>query len=82
MLGTRLKTGIAMAVALAVVLALDEWTAPWFWLWLVLAVVVTGLSSLELVGLLDQTSTRPSTSARQEAGRDRSRGRPSAHRLR
>lgn len=63
MLGTRLKTGIAMAVALAVVLALDEWTAPWFWLWLIIALVVTGLSSFELVGLLDQTSTRPSREA-------------------
>ena len=63
MLGTRLKTGIAMAVALVVVLALDEKTAPWFWLWLVVAVVVTTLSSLEVVGLLDQTSVRPSRGA-------------------
>jgi phosphatidate cytidylyltransferase len=60
MLGTRLVTGFTMAGLLIAVLFLDEWLAPWFPLWLVVSLVVTGLAALELVGLLDQTSARPS----------------------
>jgi phosphatidate cytidylyltransferase len=60
MLGTRLIYGFAMAGLLTAILVLDEWLAPWFPLWLVLSLVVTGAAALELVGLLDVTSARPS----------------------
>lgn len=63
MLATRLMTGTAMVAALVVVLALDEWMAPWFPLWLMVSLVVCGLSALELVELLNQTSARPSGNA-------------------
>jgi phosphatidate cytidylyltransferase len=42
------------------VLCADELLAPWFPFWFALAVVVMGTSALELVGLLDATSVRPS----------------------
>lgn len=60
MLGTRLIIGFAMAGALVAVLALDEWLAPWFPLWLLLSLVVTGAAALEVIGLLNVTSARPS----------------------
>jgi phosphatidate cytidylyltransferase len=60
MLGTRLVTGFLMAGFLIAVLILDERLAPWFPLWLVLSLVATGAAALELVGLLNETSARPS----------------------
>lgn len=60
MLGTRLVTGISMAGFLIAVLFLDERFAPWFPLWLTVSLVVTGSAALELVGLLNETSARPS----------------------
>src|SRR5262249_51906139 len=45
---------------LVAVLVLDEWLAPWFPLWLLVALVTTGSAALELVGLLNETSARPS----------------------
>jgi phosphatidate cytidylyltransferase len=60
MLGTRLITGFTMAGLLFAVLVLDEWLAPWFPLWLLVALVATGSAALELVGLLNETSARPS----------------------
>jgi phosphatidate cytidylyltransferase len=60
MLGTRLITGFVLAGVLVAVLVLDELLAPWFPLWLVVCLVVTGAAALELVGLLNQTSARPS----------------------
>jgi phosphatidate cytidylyltransferase len=43
-----------------VVLCADEWFAPWFPLWFLLAVVALGMSALELVDLLNATGARPS----------------------
>jgi phosphatidate cytidylyltransferase len=63
MLGTRLVMGFAMAGAILLVLWLDERFAPWFPIWLVLATVVLWSSALELVGLLNATSTRASSNA-------------------
>jgi phosphatidate cytidylyltransferase len=60
MLGTRLVTGFTMVGFLLAVLFLDEWLAPWFPLWLLLTLTATGLAALELVGLLNETSARPS----------------------
>src|SRR4051794_9017734 len=60
MLGTRLVSGFVMAGVAAAVLGLDERFAPWFPLWLATCLVVTGAAALELVGLLNQTSARPS----------------------
>lgn len=60
MLGTRLISGFSMAGFLVAVLVIDEWFAPWFPLWLVLSLVATGAAALELVGLLNETSARPS----------------------
>jgi phosphatidate cytidylyltransferase len=63
MLGTRLVMGFAMAGAILLVLWLDERFAPWFPIWFVLATVVLWSSALELVGLLNATSTRASSNA-------------------
>jgi phosphatidate cytidylyltransferase len=41
-------------------LCVDEWLAPWFPLWFLLALFAMGAASLELVGLLDNTAARPS----------------------
>lgn len=60
MLSTRLVTGLSMVGALLLVLCLDEWLAPWFPIWFVLALLALGTASLELVGLLGATSVRPS----------------------
>lgn len=60
MLGTRLVTGFSMAGLLLAILIFDERLAPWFPLWLVLSLVATGMASLELIGLLSETSARPS----------------------
>ncbi len=63
MLGTRLVTGLTMAGVLVAVLALDEWLAPWFPLWLIVSLMATGVAALELVELLKQTNVRPSGNA-------------------
>jgi phosphatidate cytidylyltransferase len=60
MLSTRLVLGFTMAGVLAAILFFDEWLAPWFPLWLVVTLVALGSAALELVGLLQQTSARPS----------------------
>jgi phosphatidate cytidylyltransferase len=63
MLGTRLVTGLSMVAALLAILSLDEWMAPYFPLWLALSLIVCGLAALELIGLLNATSARPSGNA-------------------
>ena len=60
MLVHRLATGIALVVVVVLALVLDEGLAPWYPLWLVLTTVVTGATALEVVGLLDKTSAKPS----------------------
>ena len=60
MLATRLATGLTLVAVLLAILILDERLAPWFPLWFVAALVVMVLCSLELVGLLSATSSRPS----------------------
>ena len=60
MLGTRLVIGFAMVGFMLAVLCADEWFAPWFPFWFLLAVVALGMSALELVGLLNATEVRPS----------------------
>ncbi|MGE3818980.1 MAG: phosphatidate cytidylyltransferase [Isosphaeraceae bacterium] len=60
MLGTRLVSGVTMAAVLVAILYADEWMAPWFPLWLILTLTVMGLASLELIGLLHDSSARPS----------------------
>jgi phosphatidate cytidylyltransferase len=60
MLGTRLFIGFSMVGFMVALLCADEWLAPWFPLWFLLAVVVLGTASLELVGLLNATGVRPS----------------------
>jgi phosphatidate cytidylyltransferase len=60
MLGKRLASGIAMGVVLALVLAVDERWAPWYPLWFLTTVLVMGQAAREIVGLLGETSARPS----------------------
>jgi phosphatidate cytidylyltransferase len=60
MLGTRLVIGFSMVGFMLVVLCADEWFAPWFPAWFLLAIVALGMSSLELVALLGATGARPS----------------------
>lgn len=60
MLGIRLVSGVTMAVVLVAILSVDEWLAPWFPFWLLVSLAVTGLATLELIGLLRESSARPS----------------------
>ena len=60
MLATRLATGLTLVAVLLAVLILDERLAPWFPLWFLTSMVVMASGSMELVGLLDATSARPS----------------------
>jgi phosphatidate cytidylyltransferase len=60
MLAARMATGfVLVAIFVAVVIA-DEWLAPWFPFWLLLGGLVMGMTALEVVGLLERTSARPS----------------------
>ncbi|WP_435019262.1 phosphatidate cytidylyltransferase [Tundrisphaera sp. TA3] len=63
MLAHRLASGVTLVAILLAVLALDEWLAPWFPLWLATALVVMLRCGLEMVGLLEATEVRPSTPA-------------------
>lgn len=60
MLGTRLLIGFTMVGLILAVLCLDEFLAPWFPLWFLTSAGVVGAAALELVGLLNETSARPS----------------------
>src|SRR5512135_1180787 len=60
MLGTRLLIGFTMVGLILAVLCLDEFLAPWFPLWFLTSAGVVGTAALELVGLLNETSARPS----------------------
>jgi phosphatidate cytidylyltransferase len=60
MLATRLATGLTLVAVLLAVLILDERMAPWFPLWFLTSTTVMALGSMELVGLLGETSARPS----------------------
>jgi phosphatidate cytidylyltransferase len=60
MLGTRLVTGFSMVGFMLAVLCADEWFAPWFPFWFLLALGALGASALELVGLLNASGARPS----------------------
>jgi len=62
MLSTRLLFGFSMVGALLLVLCLDEWFAPWFPTWFVLALLVMGASARELVALLANTPLKPTAS--------------------
>jgi phosphatidate cytidylyltransferase len=60
MLGTRVFSGLCLIAVVLGVLFLDERFAPWFPLWFILAILALGSASIELVGLLRATSSRPS----------------------
>ncbi len=61
MLVHRLATGSVLVAVFAAVIFVDEWYfAPYFPLWFVLCFGVMGWVSLEMIGLLNVTSARPS----------------------
>jgi phosphatidate cytidylyltransferase len=60
MLGYRLATGAILIAVFVAVIIVDERLAPWFPFWFVLALLALGKAALELVGLLNRTSARPS----------------------
>jgi phosphatidate cytidylyltransferase len=60
MLGTRLLVGFSMVGFMVALLCADEWLAPWFPLWFLLAIVVLEAAALELVDLLGVISLRAS----------------------
>lgn len=60
MLLARITTGTLLVAIFVAALAVDEWLAPWYPIWVLLSAVVLGWTSLELVGLLNRTSARPS----------------------
>jgi phosphatidate cytidylyltransferase len=63
MLSTRLLFGLLMVAGLLVSLWVDEWFAPWFPLWFVLSASALVAAALELNGLLEATSARPSANS-------------------
>ena len=60
MLGTRLVMGVSMVVMISVILAFDEWFAPWFPLWFLVSLAGCTLAALELSELLSGTAVKPS----------------------
>jgi phosphatidate cytidylyltransferase len=60
MLATRLATGLILVGVFIAAIALDELFAPWYPFWFLLATIVMGKTSLEVVDLLKRTSARPS----------------------
>lgn len=61
MLAHRLATGLILVVLILAVLFVDEfWFAPWYPLWALLTTGIMGWVALEMVGLLNATSARPS----------------------
>jgi phosphatidate cytidylyltransferase len=60
MLAARIATGFVLVAIFVAVILVDEWLAPWYPLWLALSGVVMGMTALEVVGLLNRTSARPS----------------------
>ncbi len=60
MLTKRLATGLTLILIFVAVIIVDERLAPWFPFWFVLVATALGKASLELVGLLNRTSARPS----------------------
>ena len=63
MLGTRLFFGLSMVAGLLLALCVDESLAPWYPFWFLLCGFVLVAGSLELIGLLDATSARPSSNS-------------------
>jgi phosphatidate cytidylyltransferase len=60
MLGTRVFFGLLMVAGLLLALCVDEWLAPYYPLWFLLSAFVLVAGALELIGLLNSTSARPS----------------------
>src|SRR5262245_60819473 len=61
MLFHRLVIGVLLVTVFLAVLFIDEhWLAPWYPLWGLLGTGVLGWVALEMIGLLNATSARPS----------------------
>ena len=60
MLSTRLIFGVLMIAGLLTALLVDEWLAPWYPTWFLLASAAMLGAAWELHGLLSATSARPS----------------------
>ena len=60
MLVSRVATGAGLIAIFVGVLWLDEKLAPWYPLWLALSLVLFGVAALEIIGLLNATSAKPS----------------------
>ena len=63
MLSTRLVFRPLDGAGLLLALCVDEWLAPWFPFWFILAGVAIVAAARELIGLLDATSARPSANS-------------------
>jgi phosphatidate cytidylyltransferase len=63
MLSTRLVFGLSMVAGLVLALWVDEWFAPWFPFWFLLSVTALTAAAVELNGLLETTSVRPSANS-------------------
>jgi phosphatidate cytidylyltransferase len=60
MLIKRILASTVIIAVFVAVLAVDDFLAPWFPLWVFLAGVVSVWTTIELVGLLSRTSAKPS----------------------
>jgi phosphatidate cytidylyltransferase len=63
MLSTRLFIGLSMVAGLLLALIVDEWLAPWYPFWFMLAGFAFVAAARELIGLLDETHVRPSANS-------------------
>lgn len=60
MLRTRLAIGIPIVAVVVGVLWIDDRLGPWYPLWFVASLLLMGQTALEVIGLLNATSARPS----------------------
>lgn len=60
MFAARLATGLTLVAVFLAVVLLDERLAPWYPFWFLFSVLGMGKAALEVVGLLNRTSARPS----------------------
>ncbi len=60
MLASRLVTGLTLVAVFVTAIVIDERLAPWYPFWFLVSSLAMGASALEVVGLLDRSSTRPS----------------------
>jgi phosphatidate cytidylyltransferase len=60
MLAARILTALCLGMVCLLVVFVDESMAPWYPMWFLLSLAISGQTAREIAGLLDRTSARPS----------------------